>query len=99
MTVYSFAEHIGKPIYIATRSPFAIKEGSPFWISGLLLGSEPSGVWIKPNQGHFHEEILWKFELELEEEGLAEVGSLELGFFVPFSEIRFVQIVWPRMGI
>ncbi len=96
MSNFSFAEHIGAPICIATRTAFAVKAENPFWIGALLLGSDPGGLWIKPDQGYFHEEILWDFELK--EGGPSAVGSWECCCFIPSSEIRYVQVFWARSG-
>lgn len=97
MRIYSFAEHIGEPIFIGLNFPIIDQEGSEkYCIGAELLGSEPGGLWVKSKEvDAIFEQSLWDFEMEIG--GPSAVGrTLELGNFIPFSQIRFVQIALPR---
>ncbi len=82
---------IGESLFIQLKGAVIKKDGTMVRdLVADLAGVECGGLWVRNAiiEGVL-EEMVWKAELELG--GPDAVGSLEIGFFIPFSEIVHVK--------
>jgi len=88
----NFEEQVGGSLFVYFIIPFRVDENRPplNCLAGILLGVEPSGIWMESAtlDARF-EQCLW--ERELREGGTEAVGTTSLCCFVPFQNVAMAM--------